>query len=177
VELLAAESADGISVTQLCEAADVRRTTFYTHYDTIDALLEDVLQTDVAALLSGSEAHFTDLSVTKLDAALRTSMRSALALIDRDRNLFRAAFLSRGSAAFVRGLQRVIAERVERILVEFIRRGLVEDIDRALVTQYGAAGMVALLESWCLRDESENTPERWLAAFDQVQPAWWPKPT
>ena len=87
-DLLAETSYDKITITALAKRADVDRKTFYTHYSSIDSLLEDVVRTQTEKSLEGMDFRdfFADPSLctrrflTAIEASLpftRDELRSA----------------------------------------------------------------------------------------------------
>lgn len=50
VELLESKKISEITVKELCDQADINRTTFYSHYDDMDAFIEEVENEIVAAM-------------------------------------------------------------------------------------------------------------------------------
>lgn len=97
-DLLAETSYDKITITALAKRADVDRKTFYTHYASIDSLLEDVIRTQTEKSLEGMDFRnfFADPSLctrrflTAIEASLpftRDELRTAANNIPIDKFL------------------------------------------------------------------------------------------
>lgn len=97
-DLLAETSYDKITITALAKRADVDRKTFYTHYASIDSLLEDVIRTQTEKSLEGMDFRdfFADPSLctrrflTAIEASLpftRNELRTAANNIPIDKFL------------------------------------------------------------------------------------------
>jgi AcrR family transcriptional regulator len=165
------EPLDGITVSEVCRLADVRRTTYYTHFDGIADQLTTLLVDPVAQAIS-IEGPSADVPSTAL--AFSSSMCAALRLIADDRVAFRGAFGSAVSASFRRALAAALAERVAVALDVWAAFDVATDVDRAVAVPFVAGGVTLALEAWALADVEDA--EAWEAAMARQLPPWWPRP-
>lgn len=170
-ELLSTRSLDDVNVSELCRIADVRRTTFYTHYDSVAELLTEMLTSDLDAALDvpGIEGK----SVEVIAAEFHEAVIAAFEFVVRDRQLFRVGFNSDASAPLRRSLNAMFRQRVELALALWKSLGAGAETDAAAATAFAAGGLAASIEAWALSDDTDST--RWAGAVrDQMAP-WWPR--
>ena len=61
LELIAKHGVNGFSIGQLCDAADIKRTSFYTYFKTIEDLIEELSQREESAFDERFERMFGSL--------------------------------------------------------------------------------------------------------------------
>jgi len=170
-ESLADRTLDDVSVSELCRIANVRRTTFYTHYDSVAELLTEMLTSDLDAALDVADVE--GKSVAVIAAEFHAAVTAAFDFVVRDRHLFRVGFDSDASAPLRRALNTLFARRVELALALWRSLGAGRATDDAAATAFAAGGLAASVEAWALSDETDS--ERWADAVrDQMAP-WWPR--
>ncbi|CAN5203595.1 hypothetical protein BH11ACT2_BH11ACT2_00850 [soil metagenome] len=170
-ESLATESLDDISVSALCRIAGVQRTTFYTHYESIAALLTEMLTGEVDTALDVSETEGKSVEVVAAD--FHAAVIAAFELVALDRRLFRVGFESDASAPLRRSLTAMFARRVELALAFWRSLGAGAETDVAVATAFASGGLAASFEAWASSDEKDAA--RWAGATrDQMAP-WWPR--
>ena len=119
-ELIHEKGTTNVTVKELVERADVNRSTFYAHYQDIDAVLreieEDVVQ-KMFAFLDASEHN--ELLNNPQPFLLRIG-----AELERNRNYYRLLLETNGSGAFTQKLKDVFLERmlIDRNAFSKIRR-------------------------------------------------------
>ena len=87
-----------ISISDVCKAADVNRSTFYLHYETIDDLVNEAIETMNQRFMSyfadtkgiAEELSHTDLS--NLVLITRDYLEPYLRFVSENKDLYRAAF-------------------------------------------------------------------------------------
>ena len=163
---------DAITVSELCRAAGVRRTTYYTHFDGIPDQLTAMLIGPVAEAMS-IDGPSADVPSTAL--AFRASVLAALRRIAADRTVFRAAFGSATSASFRRALAAALAERVAAALDVWAVFEVATDVDRAVAVPFVAGGLTLALEAWALSDAEDEAT--WESSMVRQMPPWWPQTT
>ena len=62
LELLENESFENITVKALCQTADINRATFYSHYETLSALMEEIEYEEAKQLFDSLDNLLTDES-------------------------------------------------------------------------------------------------------------------
>ena len=146
-ELLENKSPDKITVTELCRQADVNRSTFYTYYDGIDAMIREgeeyVIERLTADIPQG----------TANEAALTARVEGALENIRRNRALYRALLVNWDSDSFNR---RLVGALIDRSIV-----GNSEQSHYACT--YYVNGIIGILRQW-LTDGCPTDSQR-LAGF------------
>ena len=162
---------DEVNITELCRIADVRRTTFYTHYSSVAELLTEMLTAEIDEILSVPD--FTDLSIERTRLDFHQGVIAAFAAVADDRRLFRVGFDSKDSALLRRSLLAMWATRLQQSLAVWHERGVALDVDPAVATPFVAGGLAASIEAWALSDETDA--ERWADALRDQMPPWWPR--
>ena len=146
-ELLESKSPDKITVTELCRQADVNRSTFYTYYDGIDAMIREgeeyVIERLTADIPQG----------TANEAALTARVEGALENIRRNRALYRTLLVNWDSDSFNR---RLVGALIDRSIV-----GNSEQSHYACT--YYVNGIIGILRQW-LTDGCPTDSQR-LAGF------------
>ena len=131
-ELLESKSPDKITVTELCRQADVNRSTFYTYYDDIDAMIREgeeyVIERLTADIPQG----------TANEAALTARVEGALENIRRNRALYCALLVNWDSDSFNR---RLVGALIDRSIV-----GNSEQSHYACT--YYVNGIIGILRQW-----------------------------
>ncbi|MFB2556738.1 TetR/AcrR family transcriptional regulator [Herbiconiux liangxiaofengii] len=163
---------DTISVSALCRAAGVQRTTFYTHFGTVAELLTTMLTEDIDALLDVPDPDGS--SVEELADEFQETLVAAFRLVQADRALFRAGFESDASAPLRRSLTAMFDARLARALQIWATVGVARDVDEPVARSFAAGGLTASVESWALSDD-DDAVARASAVRDQMAP-WWPRP-
>lgn len=163
---------DAISVSELCRAAGVRRTTYYTHFDGVADQLTAMLVEPVTRAMS-IEGPSADMPSTA--SAFHDSVLVALRLIAADRPTYRAAFGSAVSASFRRELASALADRVVAALDVWASFGAATEVDRAVAVPFVAGGLTLALEAWAVTDSGDA--EAWERSMVRQMPPWWPRST
>lgn len=143
-----------ISVKELCEKADVNRTTFYAHYNDIQELLE---QTE--AELFGSIQKDLENGLNNLDIA--TMITNMLGAIQDNADLCRVLFGKYGDTAY---LGKILAF-AEKATTASWKKVLPDQSDETLHSMYlfFSSGAVAVIRDWLLGGMQE--PVEKLSAF------------
>jgi AcrR family transcriptional regulator len=170
-ESLGERSLDDVNVSELCRIADVRRTTFYTHYESVAELLTEMLTADLDAALDVDS--FDGKAVDVIAVEFHSAVVEAFQLVVRDRHLFRVGFESDASAPLRRALATMWARRVEMALALWKSLGVGARTDDEAAVSFAAGGLAACVEAWALSDRTDS--EHWAGAVrDQMAP-WWPR--
>lgn len=163
---------DELSVSELCRAAGVQRTSFYTHYSSVGELLTAMLVEAVEEPLEIPD--LTGLSISEVAVEFQKTLISAYGVATRDRELFRAAFLSNGSSSLRRALTDMFDRRLRVALAIWISHGVAAGVDADVAIPFAAGGLTASMEAWvCGEDEDEV---RWADSVRDQMPPWWPRP-
>ena len=99
ISLLKEKDLEYITVKEICEKAGVNRSTFYLHYETIDDLVNEAIETVNQRFLSyfteetkgiAEKLHHTDL--TNLVLITRDYLEPYLRFVSENKDLYRVAF-------------------------------------------------------------------------------------
>jgi AcrR family transcriptional regulator len=170
-ESLGERSLDEVNVSELCRIADVRRTTFYTHYESVAELLTEMLTSDFDAALEIDVVEGKTVDV--IAAEFHAAVIEAFEFVVRDRRLFRVGFDSDASAPLRRALATMWAHRVEMALALWKSLGAGARTDDEAAVSFAAGGLATCVEAWALSDRTDSV--EWADAVrDQMAP-WWPR--
>jgi AcrR family transcriptional regulator len=162
---------DQVSVSGICRRAEVRRTTFYTHYASVAELLTEMLTGELDEQL-GREGD-SRMSVADVSEMFRGSLRSVFEIVTADRHLFRVGFESDASALLRRALSSMLVRRVEGAIAVWRDHGVALDVDLHIAAPFAAGGLTAAIELWAHGDDTDSAC--WAdTVHDQMAP-WWPR--
>ncbi|WP_440709400.1 TetR/AcrR family transcriptional regulator [Herbiconiux sp. YIM B11900] len=162
---------DTLTVSALCRAAGVQRTSFYTHFESVAELLTAMLTEGIDALLDVPDAP--GLGIADLADEFQRTLVAAFELVVTERLLFRAAFASDASAPLRRSLTTMFDARLDRALQIWATHGAAQDVDAPVARAFAAGGLTASVEAWALAT-STDAEARAAAVRDQMAP-WWPR--
>ena len=168
---LADQPLDDISVSELCRAAGVRRTTFYTHYSGVGELIAAMLVEEIDAPLDLPDT--TGMTTSETSAAFQDTLVAGFAVVARERDLFRAAFASSTSSLLRRRLEAKFVERLEIALHVWRSHGEATDVVDAVAVPFAAAGLAGSVEAWALSAHAD--PVGWADSTRDQMPPWWPR--
>lgn len=149
VELMQGEHISKISIKSLCEAADINRSTFYTHFkDQYDLLryIEQEALDNIKRYLAKQD--FSE----KLPVSLQ-ALNRILEYVKEDAALFLALLGGNAGA----DIQREIL-KVADIITFQIYKG-VEERTKDYLTAFGISGCVSVLKKWLEDGTPETTAE------------------
>lgn len=96
VQLLRSKDPDRISVKELCARAGVNRSTFYQHYEYMEALIGDVISDCVYEVCMGGDLLYE--FVNENTVITRKSIRSYMDRFQKNRTLIRFCMLERNES-------------------------------------------------------------------------------
>ena len=170
-ESLRDRALDDVSVSELCRIADIRRTTFYTHYSSVADLLTDMLATGVDEPLDLVDT--SGMSVAKVAELFQDTLIASFDVVTHDRELFRVAFGSAAGTPMRRALTDAFRRRLEIAFSIWAEHGAALDVNIPVATVFAAGGLAAAVEGWAISDDEDATV--WANAVrDQMAP-WWPR--
>ncbi|MED5374338.1 MAG: TetR/AcrR family transcriptional regulator [Myxococcota bacterium] len=164
------QGVEAISVAELCRVAGVHRTTFYGHFESVDAFAVEALTglVDEMATVDVAEEDSIEAIMSSYFAAL-TEM---LGLLRDRRAVYRGLFEGPVAPAFREALRTTMEDRIGLALVAFHARRIPVPVDDALAVKFLAGGMAAALEQW-VRGEGTDLEAGSQEIFD-LFPGWWP---
>ena len=146
-----------ITVKELCEAAQLNRATFYTHYqDCFDLLeqIEDELVADVAASLQ----HLDSSDVGSM-------LRGIFDMLEENAELCRILFSDHGDSAFLKKLVDLSRDYVIPYWRVTLPRAGEQEL--ALLYAYTTNGSLSVLESY-IKSDMSAPKERVMALIEKI---------
>ena len=145
LKLMEDKPLDRISVTELCQTADVNRGTFYAHYKEPADLFSQIEE----EFYSGFEEIFTSNTCGTLEAANKQLME----LIDKNRGISRIMLGENGNLKFI---DRIHALAKDSFHARWNSRLEKMDLPEDYVYDYVAAGCVEILRHWLTEDSTRS---------------------
>ncbi len=144
IELMKEKSIHVISIKEICEGADVNRSTFYRHYDTQYDLYDEIIN-DIS-----DDIHIIYCECAKEGMTVTLLLTKIFTYIEQHREKFLVILSDNGNIS--------LGETYNRITDRFISRENTGELG-AYVAQFIAAGMTSILWSW-LNAEERKPPEQ-----------------
>lgn len=135
LSLMVPKGWDAMTIQEICDAANVGRSTFYAHYQSKDDLLSEGMN-DLRDLLSGG--------ATKFDRPGFHFLAELLAHMSEQREVFKAAIGLRSGHGVARRFKEMVFQLVE---IELKRRGH-RAANRPWVARFVAGGIVDSMAWW-----------------------------
>jgi AcrR family transcriptional regulator len=145
LSLIVRKGYDAITVEDICEAANVGRSTFYAHFTSKDDLKRSGLEHLREQLLDRQQS--ANLSADKETGSLGFS----LTMFEHARDhihLYRALMGSQGGAIALGTIRQVLCDCVRRELAVNGDKNGKDGIPSELVVEYVVGGYMAMLTSW-----------------------------
>lgn len=142
-DLLEEKPINKITVTDICKLADINRSTFYSYYDDVYALLTSI-QNDLfenVVLTLSAEDWFSEL----------------LKLVDDNKDLCRALIGPHGDSSFLRQLIYLGYDNSLRLWKEMYPNATAEILDYAYA--YMSNGVIGILENWVFSGYKQTIEE------------------
>ena len=143
-ELLGEKDFDKISITELARRADVDRKTFYLHYHSAAAILEEFYETTIQRLQEGLEK---DDVLDNMDLA--GFFRVLNDVIGENLPLFRRLVQGQAYTYFIEQIRKILLHEADRFL---LANGTTDPTQRRLKEEFLAAGIMRVYLVW-LRGE------------------------
>ena len=165
MSLILKKGYDATTVEDICEEANVGRSTFYAHYTSKDDLKR-----------SGLDEHLRRLLVDRQRDALAApdikdrGLSFSLALFEHARDhlqIHRALVGSRGGAVVHASIRKILSDLVRTDLAASIHKKSEDAAPRELVVQYVVGGYMAVL-TWWLDGGAKLPPHRIDAMFRRL---------
>lgn len=165
--LLREGSLSSISVSALCEAAGVHRTTFYKHASSIEAFAVDVIIRALDTVVTVDTVQVAPLE------AYREAMVDTLTHIADERPLYRPLLASRWAGALRGAIHERMQHRVSVALDVFAEQvGVAVPDHRDEIVAFVSGALVGTIVHWALSDDTDS--EGWAARVQALMPPWWP---
>ncbi len=160
LELIEHKDLPYITVKEICEKAEVNRSTFYLHYETIDDLLQETTQHIIDQFnnsmpYDASEFH-KKLDVRPLSELYLVApeyLTPYLTYIKEHRRIFKASI----EHASVLQMTEVYQMMKDHILTPILYRFQVPEKEQKYLLQFYIHGLMAIISEWLERDCSDST--------------------
>lgn len=154
IDLLRDKPLARITVSELCGAADVNRSTFYAHYDNLEELLRTIEDETFRWL---SDAFDGMLERSGRDAgALDDSIVQVCRYIAQNRSHLQVLMSPRADIDFQRRLIGLIYGRYDRLMQ--MRPERKSALENVMHTRFAVHGSIGLIQYW-LETDLKATPE------------------
>lgn len=161
VALIMKKGYDSITVEDICEAANVGRSTFYLHYASKDALKRSGLEH-----LRGELVEHQKRALSEPNGTARGFLGFSLALFEHassHRDLYRALAESRGGGVALDGIREILSDLVRADLAS-VRDDDAQAVPPELAVQYVVGAYMAVL-TWWLDRGAKPSPQSMDAMF------------
>lgn len=159
IDLLKKKSFEYITVSEICSVAEVNRSTFYLHYETIGDLLEETVKYLINVFLSYFSTDEKNVSFTLSEYTLSDLnficdkyLIPYLSYIKDNKEVFSTALSNKKSL----GLEKVYKRMFEHIFDPILERYSYPQEDRKYVMMYYLNGITAIISEW-LKDDCKKT--------------------
>ena len=140
-KLLAGKPIEEITVTELAEAAEINRKTFYNYYSSVNMVAEEMEDGIVARF----EETLRRLDFDTLLKDPQTTFNTLARLITSDLDFYGSILTNRNQNSF---LQKIISSLKERVMTLYAAQ-IPADIELVeYVLDYIVAGMVSVYQRW-----------------------------
>jgi AcrR family transcriptional regulator len=156
ISLILRKSYDAITIEEICETANVGRSTFYAHYADKDDLHRRGIEHLRSVLADRRKDDLADVSFarTRRLSFSRTFFEHA----QERKDLFRALAGSRGGAVAFSTIRQIISDAARDELAAIGSAGATDAIPRELVVQYVVGAFMAVLTWWLDRGAKLPAP-------------------
>ena len=149
MELLETTSFDQITVKALCEKAEINRATFYTHYETLNALIEELEYEECKQLFEMFDHFFVDTNNDGLYDATKLMLQFL-----KEHTILRELFLYHGTVG--KGLSRLTWEHLQKTHAILINRGGLTSEQAYWMLAFVVYGMREVLRQWFESDMQDE---------------------
>lgn len=146
-----------ITVKSLCEAAQVNRSTFYSHYNNPQDLLEQIEQDvmeNVERYIEKKEYMVDDLPSVK-------GIETILEYVKENSDIFNVLFSENSNLDFAKSILQLSQIIVFNLNTKY------DDKTRDYIAIFGISGCISVLKKW-LEEGTQETPERISKFFHQI---------
>ena len=158
MDLIQEKRYDSITIQDICDRANVGRSTFYAHYQDKDDLLGRHFQEVIANL---------DGQIQWRDGQLVFSITPLLQHVRQQHHLYRALVSSGGFEVLLRTGQKQWSAQIQTHLAALSADGHRSDIPPEVIAMY-LAGVVQTMLVWWLEHKMPYSPEQMDEMFQQL---------
>ena len=158
MDLIQEKRYDSITIQDICDRANVGRSTFYAHYQDKDDLLVSHFQHVMENL---------DGQIQRRDGQLVFSITPLLQHVQQYHHLYRALVSSGGFEVLLRAGQKQWSAQIQTHLAALSADGHRSDIPPEVIAMY-LAGVVQTMLVWWLAHKMPYSPEKMDEMFQQL---------
>ena len=149
-----------ITVSEVCQTAGINRSTFYSHYDGIGEITEE-LEMEIAANL------FKRFNPETYDANHPFSMDNLTFVLEhiREKQLFYRAYLVQSTSQ--RQVDWAFSQLLEQVVRPIMRKIHVEDSATEYYFTFFKSGLIAVILRW-LQNDCQEDPEVMVSYFKNM---------
>lgn len=165
ISMILEKGYEAITVENICQAANVGRSTFYTHYSNLDDLKRSGLEQLRRRLIE----HQTG-ALQASDDAKPQGLDFSLPMFEHARDhidLYRALVGNRGGTIALGAIRQILFEQVGAEFARSNPRDAEQAISRRFVIEYIVGAYMAVL-TWWLDGGAKLSPERMDAMFRRL---------
>lgn len=155
LQLLEKKDLEYITVKEICQEAEVNRSTFYLHYETVGDLLEESIQYMNREFLEHMQLReksfldkIRDCPLEELYLVTPEYLTPYLEYIAENRRLFRAALKNSRSLALDKAYRRMM----EQVFLPILERFDTPVQDREYMMAFYIQGLMAIVLEWMKND-------------------------
>lgn len=165
ISLILKKDYEAITIEEICDAANVGRSTFYGHYNSKDDLHRSGIE-NLRRVLVEHRPHAPERPDSSEQRGFNFSQILFRHAYDH-KELFRALGGRRGGAVALAAIGQILSEVVHNELAAADGKKSPEDAPRELVVQYVTGACMAVL-TWWLDGGAKLPPERIGAIFQRL---------
>lgn len=160
LDLLAEKDFEYITVKEICKRADVNRSTFYLHYETIADLLNESVEyisNDFQKYFSKNDiiSKINSLPLEELIFIKPDYIIPYLSYVKDNKKLFQTAVLHSGTLQFDKAYKRMFEYIFSPILMRFD----IPENERQYIMVFYINGIIALIMEWLKNDCRESVED------------------
>lgn len=160
LDLLAEKDFEYITVKEICKRADVNRSTFYLHYETIADLLNESVEyisNDFQKYFSKNDiiSRINSLPLEDLIFIKPDYIIPYLSYVKDNKKLFQTAVLHSGTLQFDKAYKRMFEYIFSPILMRFD----IPENERQYTMAFYINGIIALIMEWLKNDCKESVED------------------
>lgn len=154
VQLMQQKPVKDISVRELADLVDINRSTFYLHYTDIYDLLEQTENNLMEQFLSIIDSNQQSTTLQEFSEKLE----QFFTVLSENQPLCRALMSPNGDIAFIRKLEKLIAENGTKTLRMISDEEELDAQDLKYVTSFFLSGCVGMIDIW-LQNNCKQTAQ------------------
>ncbi len=167
LEILQSKDFEYITVKEICEKAEVNRSTFYLHYETIDDLLSECIRymgEQFVSYFDGKKLSGRINSADKENLYLLTSdyLTPYLTYIKDNRRLFQVTLERTNTLRADRSMEVLLDGTINPIMDQF---GIPEN-DRKYIIAFYIEGIIAIIKVW-LKEDCRDSIEKMISIIQR----------